>query len=361
MFGIVFMIVPIFIIAVLVLMIISIGKQSKNITLRTNYNSPDEEFEQVYSKIVENADKEKLEETRQKLKLKKGSIKGICIAILVICILLAIFAKELIFAIVMFIPFIGIFAVITFVIIYSFTKKNDMILYSRLYKNTVIPELVKSMEPDVEYHIERGMERSIYLESQFEGFDRYESDDLMTGKLKNNCEISMADIHTQIESRDSDGDTTYINLFSGIYAIVEIPKKFNEVLYIKKDKKNEGFSSTYKMRDGYSSYEKIDLDSQEFEKYFDVFGSNKIVAVQILTSDVMQTLIEVREKMGIRYEIAIRDSKLYIRFFSGPMFETPSYSIDPLDKNTIYKYYTMLKYVFDVAYKLTEIIENTDY
>ena len=62
---------------------------------------------------------------------------------------------------------------------------------------------------------------------------------------------------------------------------------------------------------------KIEMDSQEFEKYFDIYGENKIIAMQILTADVMNTMIEFREQSKIQYELTIKQDQIYIRFHTG--------------------------------------------
>ena len=54
------------------------------------------------------------------------------------------------------------------------------------------------------------------------------------------------------------------------------------------------------------------MDSQEFEKYFDVYGDNKIVVMQLLTSDVMNTMMDFIKQSRIKYEITIKSDEMYI-------------------------------------------------
>ena len=55
------------------------------------------------------------------------------------------------------------------------------------------------------------------------------------------------------------------------------------------------------------------MDSKEFEKYFDIYSENKIVAMQILTSDIMESLIEFYNKYQLEYEIVFRNNTIYLK------------------------------------------------
>ena len=66
---------------------------------------------------------------------------------------------------------------------------------------------------------------------------------------------------------------------------------------------------------------RLEMDSSEFEKYFDVKASDKILGMQLLTSDVMEELIEFQNKTKMKYDVYIKDNELYLRFHSGKMFE----------------------------------------
>ena len=112
-----------------------------------------------------------------------------------------------------------------------------------------------------------------------------------------------------------------------------------------------------------SSLEKIrvNLDSQEFEKYFDVYSTDKIIAMQLLTADIMQLLINFKKEMKMYYEITIKNNSIYIRFRTGKMFEPVSVFGFSLDKKIIYKYYKILDFVFSLTDNLINLIKETEY
>ncbi len=84
------------------------------------------------------------------------------------------------------------------------------------------------------------------------------------------------------------------------------------------------------MQDGkfYLEKNKLNMDSSEFEKYFDVKASNSIIGMQILTSDVMEELVDFKN--------------------------------DVLDKSIIRKYFYMINFTYNLSTKLIEVINNIE-
>lgn len=98
----------------------------------------------------------------------------------------------------------------------------------------------------------------------------------------------------------------------------------------------------------------------EFEKYFDVSASNKIIGMQLLTSDIMEDLLEFKNKTNMQYDISIINSNIYLRFYCGEMFEPTSLKKGILDKETIEKYFYMINFTYNLSKKLIELINETE-
>ena len=60
----------------------------------------------------------------------------------------------------------------------------------------------------------------------------------------------------------------------------------------------------------------VQTDSTEFEEYFDVFSFDPIETLRILTADVMQIMVDFRKQKDIKFEVTIKEKKIYIRFFT---------------------------------------------
>lgn len=210
-------------------------------------------------------------------------------------------------------------------------------------------------------HHNIGLSSTVFKEAEFERYDRYHAEDLIHGTLKNNCKFAMSEVLTEDEHTDSDGNTTYSTIFSGLFAKMETPKPFNTLLYLRKDRKDKSLLNRAFL--GKLPFDKlrIQLDSPEFEKIFDVYASDQIIAMQLLTADIMQDLMQFHNEMVMNYELTIKENCMYIRFWCGEMFETAKLKKFSLDRDTLYKYYRMLDFTFSLTDKMLKLLYETQY
>lgn len=323
-----------------------------------------EKFEQIYSKILEN--------NVDDLELSRAGAKSETIRNWIIATIVGAIGVILYFVLYnMFYPneelaeyfeflYIGVCIIIYFKVKCK-GKKSKISEYKDEFKSKVVKVLLDSFDENIDYSPYSGISSTSYNEAEFEKYDTYRSEDLMQGTLKNNCNFSMAEVLTEYKTKDSDGDTHYHTLFCGILSKVETPKPFNASLYLRKDRKDKNIlSRVLKTKLPFDNL-RVELDSPEFEKVFDVYCSDKIIAMQLLTADIMQLLIEFQEEMNMEYELTIKNNQIYIRFMSGEMFETANVIKFSLDKSTLYKYYRMLDFTFTLTDKLIRLIKDTEY
>jgi len=103
---------------------------------------------------------------------------------------------------------------------------------------------------------------------------------------------------------------------------------------------------------------KIDIDSTEFENKFNVYADDKVKAMQILTADVIEGLMEIANSDLNVFDIYIDKHTLYIRImFNTPMFEMGESLADKdiIDKNN--KRLSTLNRVIDVL-STSELIKK---
>ena len=158
----------------------------------------------------------------------------------------------------------------------------------------------------------------------------------------------MSEVHTERESRDEDGHRSYHTVFRGLFAEVESDKFLTDKIKIRKN--------AIKLFD---SKQRIEMDSGEFEKIYDIYSENKIVAMQLLTADIMQMFIDFKEKNKIVPELTIKGNKLYIRFQTGNTFEANIFK-DALDYSTLLKYYNTIEFTLGITEKMLKNISETE-
>ena len=243
--------------------------------------------------------------------------------------------------------FSAVIVMISIIVIVAISKTK----YTPTFKEKVIGPFIKNIDENLQYKPNEGISSVIYRMGEFEGYDNYYTEDLITGKLDGKYNLQMAEVRTEDESTDSDGDTHRTIVFYGLFGNVECAKNIRTKFKVRSDKGVFG-----KMFKGKT---KVEMDSQEFEKYFDVYGDNKIIVMQILTSEVMSTMIDFIQQSKIKYELTINEDQMYIRFHTGGVFE-PSLFKNSLDYNMLKKYYDIIDFIFKVTREINSIIEKVE-
>lgn len=285
------------------------------------------DFNTIYEKIYNKYGKE-LEKSRKNL------IYGLIIAVS-IGVILSIISKQF------------IFTAISFVIVlcvWCFFNNR----YNLMFKNQVVKTFVKEYCETLDYNPTMGMSKSIYNDAQFENYDVYSSEDLICGMLNGEYPINMAEIHTQTKTTDEEGHSTYSTIFYGLFAQIELSKMINANIQIRKNSINF-----------FDKRQKLEMDSAEFEKIYDLYTTDKIIAMQLFTSDIMQMLIDFKEENKIKPEITLQYNKLYVRFSTGNVFESKLMK-KAYNYKVLYKYYNIINFTLNLVDKLAKNIKETE-
>ena len=290
-------------------------------------------FNEIYEKVYKESN-DTLEKARNRA---RNGIIWITFIMITIGTILSIMTKS---------PFFifGTFLIIALYMGFSKDNKN----YINLFKEKVIKTFVKEYSETLEYIPNLGISKQIYRNGEFENFDTFYSEDLIKGTLDGNYKINMSEVHTEKESKDEDGHTTYYTVFRGLFAEIILDKNVKTKLKIRKDN-----ISLFGKKD------KIKMDSSEFEKIFNVYSTDKIIAMQLLTSDIMQMFIEFKEENKLTPELTIKDNTLYIRFETGAVFE-PKLLKKSLEFDFLLKYYNIINFTLGLTEKMIKNIKETE-
>lgn len=249
----------------------------------------------------------------------------------------------------MFIPIIVI-DIIIFAITSLIFSKNT-IKYNNVFKEKVINSIFENFLYNVDYIPKKQMPQDIYKEGKYdEYYNRYYSDDYLDATIDDKYNMKMAEVTTEyVETKtDSDGDThtETTTIFSGLFAKINIGKSINSELRIKQN------GTLFKKN-------RLEMDSQEFEKYFDVISTNQIIGMQLLTHDIMDILVDFRIQLKMPLDILIREDIMYIRLHTGKMFETTINNKSILDRKTIEKYFNIVNFIYSLSKKMIKVVEET--
>ena len=316
-------------------------------------------FEDLFREIEENQEiKRSWQEAREEQK-KMNKIRGI-IAIITIVLGLGFIVLKMnlnsykefnAFLIIPSLFFIFFVNLIAFVITCLFSKKQNA--YKLEFKQVIIKKLIDNFYDNLEYYPLKEMPERIYKKPNYnEYYNEYHSEDYFEGQIKNKYYIDMAEVFTEhVETHtDSEGNThtTRTTIFHGLFAKVTSEKSITSELRIVQDKV------------GKYNKNRLNMDSSEFEKYFDVITDNKIIAMQLLTADVMEEMIEFENKTNMRFDIVIKENEIYLRFHCGNMFEPQAIKKGIINKAQLEKYFYMLNFTYNLSNRLIELINETE-
>lgn len=288
-------------------------------------------FNEIYEKVYKESNTT-LEQARNK------ATNGMLLIIFIILMVGTIFS-------VITKSFLLIFMALLIIALYIAFSRNRR-NYTKLFKEKVIRTFVKEYSSTLEYLPSKGIGKLSYIKGEFERPDRFFSEDLITGTLEDGNRISMSEVISEIESRDSDGNVEYLTIFYGLFAEIKLNKTVLANIKIRKNS-----FTLIKPKD------KIEMDSSEFEKVFNVYGTNPIITMQLLTADVMQMLMDFKEQNRFTPEITINENNMYIRFNTGEVFEANMLK-KALDYDTLLKYYNIINFTLELTEKILKNIKE---
>ena len=310
------------------------------------------DFESLYQQI-QTENKDKLQEAwiEAKNESKKANMLFLIIAIIVDVFFIFKFSNIINFElsnIIFIIPVLIIHLFVFLIIKAIFSKKQRE--YNTQFKELVIEGMLSNFYTDLDYIPKKQMPESIYNEGKYpEYFNRYYSDDYLEATIDNKYEIKMAEVHTVKETTRTDSDghthTTRTTKFHGLFVKININKSIQNELTIKPN------GSIWKKN-------RLEMDSQEFEKLFDVSSNNKIIGMQLLTHDVMQLLVDFQNIIKTKFDVCIYDNIMYLRLSTGSIFEMKSLKKGALDKMMLQRYYDILTFINNLSKEIIKVIEE---
>jgi hypothetical protein len=247
-------------------------------------------------------------------------------------------------------PFLGILAVGG---IGYFFYKNHWSKIDELkarFKKQVIYAMVKYIDESLEYSPSSGIHSNEYHQSDLfkSRVDSYRCEDLVAGTI-GKTSIRFSEVHTQRKevSRDSDGktQTRWVNIFRGIFFVADFNKHFNGRTVVLPDTAEKLFGSLGTMFQKMNAERDslIKLEDPEFEKAFAVYGTDQVEARYILSTSLMQRIVEFRKKSG-EIHLSFANSQIYMAIpVSTNLFEaSPFKSFLDFKKLSTYHNYLAL-------------------
>ncbi len=295
-------------------------------------------FEKIYEEIVMSCS-DRLKEVKTK------NNKFLLVALIVLAVI------NLIFLIVPSIRYAISFvlAISVCILVYFYITGNGN--YRRIYKECVIEKLVKAFNERFYYDPKTGITRAEYNMSHFdEKHNEYHSEDRIFGTLENGDNFQLSEVNAAeiIRKKDSSGKTqeTKKQTFRGMYGIVRLQKNTLTNIHIASE---NSFKKFVKNR--------VEVDSSEFEKYYDCLTKDRVDAMRIFTADLIEKYIEIVRDNKYGFELKIVDNLMFFRYKTNQLFEPPMFKTG-LDKDFVKKNYKVIYYPLEIMKSTIDCINE---
>ena len=212
--------------------------------------------------------------------------------------------------------------------------------YKKNYRTTVIEALVKNYSENLIYNSVNGVSSSEYKVSNFsEHYSGFFSENLIQGNIDNEFNIKMSEVKVQVKVSDG-----YSTVFDGLYGFVDLSNMKVPNFYVLSNMKEKRYDNS-----------RIEIDSAEFEKNYDLYSDDKIRTMKIFTSDLVEEFIRARKELKAEIQLKVNCDKLYFRISRSKLFEPPDFG-NIVNSNLMHDNF---KLIDNPIRLISKIIENT--
>ena len=270
-----------------------------------------EDFTDFYNTTLL-ADLNTLEQERRQI-----AFKLTCVIVAILCIvgvcLLMFKANSRVAAPFLFIPII--LCIITGVVVCHFLTKG----YVARFKSLVIQKIVRFIDENLNYDADEYIDNTTFMLSKIFTTkpNRYKGDDLVWGKT-GATKIKFSEIKAEHESGTGKNRRRY-TIFKGLFFIGDFNKHFTCETVVLPDTAEKLFGHFGQKLQSINIFrgQLIKLEDPEFESHFVVYGDDQIQARYILSTSLMERIIEFKKKSG---------RKIYLSFVGSKVFVAVSYT-----------------------------------
>lgn len=273
------------------------------------------EFLEYYEKLVENdTELQNVKSTLKAKNAKKGNVGKILLFVLCsvffVITLIGLFPPLVLYYGFVFIHIgfcIFILGLLIFVIIPHYREQRVIVFFESKYKE----KLVNFLLEDKQYHYDsqKYIDEKFFQGSKMYGyFNRYRGEDLVTISFpteKGKVLIKFSDIDVENVSRDSDGNTSTSTVFNGVFGFVNFEKPFKFTMSVNHRQPKE---------------QKVDLESETFNKKFKIYSNDQIYSRLVLTPDRIHKILNLKTPGYVK--MALNQNTLYFGFEGAKLFST---------------------------------------
>jgi hypothetical protein len=224
--------------------------------------------------------------------------------------------------------------------------------YRSVFKATVIAKLVRFIDENLRYSPDQGIDKSVFQKADLfkHRIDRYTSEDQVVGKV-GATEIAFSEVHAEYKTKDNKGHTHWHTIFRGILFVGDFNKAFRGKTVVLPDTAERLLGSLGQALQSWTPGrdDLVKLEDPEFEREFVVYGSDQIEARYILSTSLMERILQFKRKTGKRIALSFVGSKVFVAVpYTKNLFEPRLFST-LLDFGPIAQYFEDLQLAMGIV------------
>ena len=280
--------------------------------------SEKKKFNDIYNEII--IETKEFFETLKKLQVRNFTI-AVVVAVVLSIIIMGVNRQD-------FMLFVPLAICIVFVAVF-FSNLH----YRKSYKEVIIGKLVRKYSDKLTYYQDgTTITNSDYYQAGFDrNWDEIVKEDGVSGSLDDGSHFRMAQLTTYKRKKylDENGHVREerIKLYKGTFCVVSLKKFIMNQIEIM------GNARKYKYNKN-----RIEIDSETFEKEFDLIAKDRVQALRIFTPEIIEAIVDLKERIKVNFRVRIEGDKLYIKIDTGDIFEPISYKAE-LSATALLEYY----------------------
>jgi len=212
-----------------------------------------------------------------------------------------------------------------FILIFINSKKKKV--FKNRYKNEVVSEIVRAINPEWQYEPGQCITTSEYYQSQLfqHPYDRYAGDDLISGTIEK-TDFRCSELHTEYKTvtHDKDGKRheTWHTIFRGLFFHADFNKHIQGNTFVEPDTAERLFGKFGQKLQASTKGRLVKLENPEFEKLFVVFSTDQTEARYILTPAIMESMVNIYKRYKRNMHVSFIGTRMYVALsFNQALYE----------------------------------------
>lgn len=246
------------------------------------------------------------------------------------------------------------------ILLYQFRAASHGRMYILHYKRTVIPALLGTIDPNLQYDPKSGIPSSTFVGTELyqTSPDRYNTEDLIHGNYgKTYLQLAEIDAEERRTRTDSKGrsETCYVTIFDGLLLIADFHKHFHGRTFVFPDKAEKTFGSVgrfFQKMGGRRDTSLLRLEDPEFENAFAVYSTDRVEARYILSTSMMRRILDMRSRFGNEVRLGFKESCLFLSVPHSSPYLEPKTSLPATETAQVQNMLFELRYFLDTVEEL---------